>query len=62
MEERILHRMPELYLAGIVPAAGCALLAEPPLTAILSLAFATAWTLGLVPLALACLALTVAKR
>ena len=57
-----MRRMPELYLAGIVPAAGCALLADAPLTAILSLAFATAWALGLVPLALGCLAVTVAKR
>ena len=62
MEERILRRMPELYLAGIVPTAACALLAEPPLTTILSLAFATAWAFGLVPLALGCLAVTVAKR
>ena len=62
MEERILRRMPELYLAGIVPAAGCAVLAPTPLTAILSLSFAAAWALGLVPLALGCLALTVAKR
>jgi len=62
MEERILRRMPELYLAGIVPAAACALVSPTPLTAILSLAFATGWALCLVPLALGCLALTVAKR
>jgi hypothetical protein len=62
MEERILRRMPELYLGGLVPAAGCTVLADTPLTAILSLAFATAWGLSLVPLALGCLALTVAKR
>jgi hypothetical protein len=62
VEERILGRMPEIFLAGVVPAAACAALAEAPLVTILALAFSVAWALSLVPLALACLALGVAKR
>ena len=62
MEARILSRMPELFLAGVVPAAGCAVLADAPLVEILSLSFAVGWAFSLVPLALACLALSVAKK
>jgi len=55
MEERILRRMPELFLALAVPAGACAVLAPTPLVAILALAVATSWALSLIPLALACL-------
>ena len=62
MEERILVRMPELFLAVIVPAAACAVLARTPLEAILALAVAAAWGLSLLPLALACLIVVTMKR
>ena len=62
MEERILGRMPELFLAVIVPAAACAVLAPAPLESILSLAVAAAWALSLIPLALACLIVVALKR
>jgi hypothetical protein len=61
MEERILARIPEIFLAVLVPAAACAVLAEAPLVAILALAVATAWGLGLIPLALACLIVSAMK-
>ena len=61
MEQRILGRMPELFLALIVPACACAVLAPTPLVAILALAVATAWGLGLIPLALACLIVSAMK-
>ena len=61
-EERILERMPELFLAGIVPAAACAVFAHAPFVAILALAVATAWGLLLVPLALACLVVTAIRQ
>ena len=61
MEERILARMPELFLAVLVPAAACAVLAQAPLVAILALSVAAAWALSLMPLALACLIVTVMK-
>lgn len=61
MEERILAQMPELFLAIVVPAAACALLAPAPLVAILALAVATAWAFTLVPLALGCLIVVAMK-
>ena len=61
IEERVLGQMPELFLAGIVPAAACAALAQAPLVAILALSAATAWGLCLVPLALACLIVVVMR-
>jgi hypothetical protein len=61
IEERILVRMPELFLAGIVPAAACAALAHAPIVAILAMAAAAAWALGLIPLALACLIVVAMK-
>jgi hypothetical protein len=61
MEERILQRMPELFLALIVPAGACAVLAPTPLVAILALAVATTWALTLIPLALACLIVVAMK-
>jgi hypothetical protein len=54
--------MPELFLAGVVPAAGCAVLGDAPLVTILALSFAVGWAFSLVPLALACLALSIAKK
>jgi hypothetical protein len=61
MEERILQRMPGLFLALAVPAGACAVLAPTPLAAILALAVATTWALSLIPLALACLIVTAMK-
>ena len=62
IEERIVGRMPELFLAGIVPAAGCAVLAHAPFVAILALAVATAWGLLLIPLAFSCLIVTAIRQ
>lgn len=61
MEERILARMPEIFLAVTVPAAACAVLSPVQFVAILALALATAWGLALIPLALACLVVTAMK-
>jgi len=61
MEDRILAQMPQLFLAVIVPAAVCALLAPAPLVAILALAVATAWAFSLVPLVLSCLIVVAMK-
>lgn len=54
VESVLLRAMPALACAGLVPAAACALAGEG-MVPILALAFALAWILGLVPLAVGCL-------
>lgn len=61
LETRILRALPEIFLAGTAPAVLCALLAPDPLLAIFALAFAAAYALILVPLALACFIVAVMK-
>jgi hypothetical protein len=61
VEASILRRLPELLLAGTVPPALAALLVQDELAAILAVALITAWWLSLLPLAFACLILTVLK-
>jgi hypothetical protein len=61
VEDRILRCLPQILLAGTVPPALAALLSHEPLAGILALALIAAWWLSLLPLAFACLILTVLK-
>jgi hypothetical protein len=61
IEGRILRRLPEILLAGVVPAAAIALLAQEGLVRIMALAFIVGWALMLLPVAVGCLILWVMK-
>src|SRR5262245_60525508 len=62
METAILRRLPEILLAGTVPPAFAALASPEPLAGILAVALITAWWFLLLPLAFACLIVTVMRR
>ena len=62
MEAALLRRLPELLLAGTVPPAWAALASPEPLAGILAVALISARWFSLLPLALACLIVSVMKR
>jgi hypothetical protein len=55
LEAWFLSRLPQVLLAGVVPAAAVSLLAPEHLTRILALAFLTGWAMACVPPAIVCL-------
>jgi hypothetical protein len=61
LETWFLLHLPQVLLAGVVPAAAMGALAPEPLTRILSLAFLVGWTLACVPPALVCLIVSAMK-
>ena len=61
MEDRILRRLPEILLAGTVPPALAALCLQDGLAGIFALALIAGWWLSLLPLAFACLIVSVMK-
>lgn len=60
-ESRLLARLPEILLAGIVPPFVLALFAHDPMTVFLALGFMTAWSLLLMQLTLGCWIVRVMK-
>ena len=61
MESRILRKLPEILLAGTVPPALAALFLQDALAGILAVALIAGWWLLLLPLAFACLIVSVMK-
>lgn len=60
-ETRLLARMPEILLAGIVPPFVLALAARDPMTVFLALGVMTAWSLSLMQVAMGCWIVRVMK-
>ncbi len=61
IEARILGRLPEILLAGTVPPAACALVLDETLIRIVAVATIFGWWMTLVPLAVACLIVSLMK-